>query len=208
MVLAEDERGWGALCRAATAIHDDLWAVACVMDDGHTRLGIAVLDAIGFFNDDVAAVRHRLAAEWKLDYTVVCSTHNHSTPDLMGLWGPDFFHTGVDSRYRQAVIAAAVQALGDAVSALQPARVAFHEIPTPPDGLVTDTRKPTVFDADIRLMHFTNPTNGFPGLSAGSPGKRCRNERHPGDAGRQWHPSICQRRRGRPDEHHPVGDRS
>ena len=146
--------------RAATAIHDDLWAVACVVDDGHTRLGIAVLDAIGFFNDDVAAVRRRLAAEWKLDYTVVCSTHNHSTPDLMGLWGPDFFHTGVDSRYRQEVIAAAVQALGDAVSDLQPARVAFHEISTPPDGLVTDTRKPTVFDADIRLMHFTNPTNG------------------------------------------------
>src|SRR6266446_6745481 len=25
--------------RAATAIHDDLWAVACVLDDGHTRLG-------------------------------------------------------------------------------------------------------------------------------------------------------------------------
>src|SRR6187455_1866832 len=37
--------------RAATAVHDDLWAVAAVIDDGWTRLGIVSLDAIGFFQD-------------------------------------------------------------------------------------------------------------------------------------------------------------
>ena len=105
-------------------------------------------------------VRRRLAPEWKIQYAVVCATHNHSTPDLMGLWGPDYLHTGVDPRYQEQVIAASVRALGEAVAALQPARVAFHEIQTPPGGLVADTRKPEVFDADIRVMHFTHPTNG------------------------------------------------
>jgi hypothetical protein len=146
--------------RTATAIHDDLWAIACLLDDGHTRLGIVGLDAIGFFHDDVVAVRRRCAAEWKLDYTMVCSMHNHSTPDLMGLWGKDFLHTGVDARYRQQVIAAAAKALGDAVAALQPARVAFHEIAMPTDGLVADTRKPIVFDPGVRVMHFTSVANG------------------------------------------------
>jgi len=117
--------------RAATSIHDDLWAVAAVFDDGYTRLGIVALDAIGFFHDDVIAVRRACAQAWKLDYTIVCSLHNHSTPDLMGLWGPDFLHTGVDPLYRQQVIAGAARALGDAVAGLQPARVAVHEIPTP-----------------------------------------------------------------------------
>ena len=142
--------------RAATAIHDDLWAIACVVDDGYTRFGVVALDAIGFFHDDAVAVRRGCAPEWKLDYTTVCSTHNHSTPDLMGLWGADVLHTGVDPRYRQQVIAAATKALGDAIAALQPARVAFHEIATPTDGLVADTRKPIVFDPDIRVMHFTS----------------------------------------------------
>ncbi len=146
--------------RAATAIHDDLWAIACVLDDGYTRFGVVALDAIGFFHDDALAVRRGCSPEWKLDYTTVCSTHNHSTPDLMGLWGADVLHTGVDARYRQQVIAAATKALGDAVAALQPTRVAFHEIATPPDGLVADTRKPIVFDPDIRVMHFTSVTNG------------------------------------------------
>ena len=146
--------------RAATKIHDDLWAIACVLDDGSTRLGVVVLDAIGFFHDDVIAVRRQLAPEWKIDYSIVCSTHNHSTPDLMGLWGPDYLHTGVDARYKGQVIAAAASALGSAVAALEPARVAFHEIPVATEGLVDDTRKPFVFDPGIRVMHFTRLGTG------------------------------------------------
>jgi len=146
--------------RAATAIHDDLWAIACVLDDGHTRLGVVALDAIGFFHDDTLEVRRGCPQRWKLDYITVCSTHNHSTPDLMGLWGPDFLHTGVEARYRRQVIAAATKALGQAVKALQPARVAFHEIASPTEGLVADTRQPIVFDPDIRVMHFTSAANG------------------------------------------------
>lgn len=146
--------------RAATGIHDDLWAVACVLDDGDTRIGIVGLDAIGFFHDDVIAVRRACRPEWKLDYAIVCAMHNHSTPDLMGLWGPNPLRSGVDERYRRQVISAAAQALGDATAALQPALVAFHEIPMSPDGLVADTRKPIVFDPDIRVMHFTSPTQG------------------------------------------------
>lgn len=145
--------------RAATGIHDDLWAIACVVDDGHARLGILALDAIGFFHDDVVAVRRACAEAWNLNYVVVSSTHNHSTPDLMGLWGPHPLRSGVDSVYREQVIAAAAKALGDAVAALQPARVAYHELPMPTDGLVADTRKPIVFDPDVRVMHFTSVTD-------------------------------------------------
>lgn len=145
--------------RAATALHDDLWAVACVVDDGQTRLGLVALDAIGLFHDDVLAVRRRLAPDLKLDYTIVCATHNHSTPDLLGLWGPHPLRTGVDRRYREQVIATTARVLEEAVAALQPALVAFEQIPMPTAGLVTDTRKPEVFDPEIRLMHFVEPTN-------------------------------------------------
>ena len=146
--------------RTATNIHDDLWAVACVIDDGHSRVGVVSLDAIGFFHDDVISVRKRLAADWKIDYAIVCSTHNHSTPDLMGLWGPTVLRTGVNARYREQVIQSAAEAMGAAVTSLQPTRISSHEILTKPDGLLTDTRKPEVYDADIRVLHFTSPSNG------------------------------------------------
>lgn len=146
--------------RAATAIHDDLWAVACVLDDGVTRVGIVALDAIGFFEDDVIEVRNRLSPGWKLDYVTVCSLHNHSTPDLMGIWGSSALKTGVDPLYRKQVIAAAANALSAATTGLRPCAYAIHEIPTPPDGLVADTRLPHVFDSDIRAIHFVDPASG------------------------------------------------
>ena len=146
--------------RVATKIHDDLWAIACVIDDGRTRVGIVALDAIGFFHDDVIDVRKRLYPLSKIDYAIVTSTHNHSTPDLMGLWGRDYWHTGVDDLYQVNVVSAAAKALDRAAAALQPARMAVHEIPMMTEGLVADTRLPEVFDPDVRVLHFTSPTNG------------------------------------------------
>ena len=146
--------------RRATTVHDDLWAIACVMDDGISRLGIVGLDSIGFFHDDVVRVRRQLPPDWKLNYTVICSTHNHSTPDLMGLWGPDYLHTGVNPAYLQQVRQACVAVLGAAVTNLQPARASFFEIPTETDGLVADTRKPIVFDPNIRVMRFVEASSG------------------------------------------------
>lgn len=143
--------------RAATGVHDDLFAVALVVDDGHSRLGIVSVDSIGIFNDDVIRVRRRLTSDLKFDYVVVCATHNHSTPDLMGLWGPSPLQSGVDAQYRDQVIDGAAEALKIAVSQLQPAEMSLREIPVDPKGLVADTRQPEVFDPNLRLMLFTRP---------------------------------------------------
>lgn len=145
--------------RRATGLHDDLWAIATVLDDGHTRLGIAVLDAIGMFHDDVVAIRRALPADLRLDYVVVCTTHNHSTPDLLGLWGPSPFRSGVDPAYRQQVLQTTARCLAEAAAALRPARMALLEIPMTVEGLIADTRPPIVFDPDIRVMLFLDATN-------------------------------------------------
>lgn len=140
--------------RSATGVHDDLWAVGVVLDDGWTRVGIVSLDAIGFFQDDVVRVRQRLGAEAKIDFAIVTATHNHSTPDLMGLWGPSIFKTGVDPAYREQVIVACARVLQEAARGLRPALVNVQELALPTEGLVSDTRKPEVFDPDLRVMHF------------------------------------------------------
>ena len=146
--------------RSATNIHDNLEAVGVVIDNGQRRIALVSIDAIGFFHDDVVAVRKRIAADLKVDYTVVCSTHNHSTPDLLGLWGPDALHSGVNPRYREQVIAACVGVVEDAVRSLKTARMAAHELTVSPAGLVADTRKPEVYDPDVRVLHFLDAANG------------------------------------------------
>ena len=48
--------------RAAAGVHDDIYARAVLWDDGNTIVALVVLDAIGFFHDDVITVR-KMAAE-------------------------------------------------------------------------------------------------------------------------------------------------
>ncbi|MGE3507894.1 MAG: hypothetical protein AB7N65_03315 [Vicinamibacterales bacterium] len=142
--------------RRATAIHDDLWAVAAVIHDGDHSVAIVALDAIGLFHDDVIEIRERVAASQAIDYVIVTSTHNHSAPDLMGLWGPRTGFNGVDQQYREQVLAAASRAIVSAAAALAPARLSLFELPLRPDGLVADSRDPQVFDSTIRVMHFAH----------------------------------------------------
>ena len=48
----------------------------------------------------------------------------------------------------------------EAGAALTEARLALHEVPVPPTGLLADTRLPLVFHSDLRVMHFTAASDG------------------------------------------------
>lgn len=141
--------------RPAAGILEDIQAIAAVFDDGAHRVGIVALDAIGFFHDDVITVRELLPPEWGIDYLLVCSTHCHEVPDLMGIWGRSPLRSGVNPAYRRLVIERTVEAVGAAAGSLQPVRMSLYSVPDLREGLVNDTRRPDVPDPDLRLARFT-----------------------------------------------------
>ena len=150
--------------RPATGIHDDLWARAMVIDDGKTRLAIVVLDAIGFMNNDVIDVRNRISPESGITYAIISSTHTHEGPDLLGLWGPNPLHSGINPAHMEFVKNQAAKAIEVAAKGLRPVRMSVAQDLTGAENLVLDTRKPEVFDSGLRLLRFldkeTNATLG------------------------------------------------
>lgn len=138
--------------RAANGVHDDLWARTMVLDDGVSRIAIVALDAIGFSNDSVIRVRERVAELAPVTYTVVCSTHVHEAPDLIGLWGPTHFSSGLNKRYEDFVIEQAALSVAKAVGNLRPARLRAAQDLENPRSLVTDSRLPRVLDPGLRLV--------------------------------------------------------
>jgi len=82
--------------KPANGIHDDVWSRAVVIDDGKTRIALVSLDAVGFMHPDVIDIRQAIPKELNIDYTLISSTHTHESNDLVGIWGPDIFHSGVD----------------------------------------------------------------------------------------------------------------
>ncbi len=146
--------------KPANGIHDDLWARSMIIDDGRTRLAIVSIDAIGLMNDDIIDIRNMLPPDAAITFLTVTSTHNHETPDLMGLWGNSMFRSGVNPEYLALVKKQIVQSVITATKNLRPALFEISEDPTGAIPLVKDTRKPEVFDSGLRLIKAVDKEKG------------------------------------------------
>ncbi len=147
--------------RPAAGVHDDLWARAMVVDDGQTRLALVVLDVIGFMHNDVIDVRHLIPKDLNINYTIVCSTHNHEAPDLIGIWGKNPFKSGVNREYLKFVKRQAANVIMQAFRNLRPAKFRFAQDLEGARALVTDTRRPYVLDPGLRLMQAIDAHTGM-----------------------------------------------
>jgi hypothetical protein len=146
--------------KPAQGVYDDLWARAMVLDDGQTRIAWVALDAIGFFGCDVIDVRKKLPETLGIDYVILSSSHTHSAPDLMGLWGPRDLRSGVDPDYKDYVKRQSVAAIAAAVEQLRPARFRFATDPESAASMITDTRKPVIFNPELRIMQAVDLETG------------------------------------------------
>lgn len=145
--------------RAANGVHDQLWARTMVIDDGITRFSLTVIDAIGFFHDELIDIRKRINNNAGITYSIISSTHNHEAPDLMGLWGPKKLKSGVNTNYLEYVKNQIVSSIEEAAGNLQPARMKFATDLTGLSSLVSDTRSPIIMDDGLRVMQVLEMEN-------------------------------------------------
>lgn len=146
--------------RPANGVHDSLWARSMVIDDGKTRMALCAIDAIGLGNDEIIAARKRIKKDLRLDYVIIASTHVHSAPDLMGMWGPAFYKRGVDPEYMEYIIRQISRSIETAARSTHPARLRFAQDLTGAQSLVGDSRAPKVFDPGIRVMQAVDAQTG------------------------------------------------
>lgn len=92
--------------RKFTGIHDSLYAKAVVITKGDEQLAMVTLDCIGLLYPDVVRIRKRASELFGFNESriIVSSTHSHSGPDVVGIWGSDYQHSGVDSVYMDFLV--------------------------------------------------------------------------------------------------------
>lgn len=146
--------GYG-LNRKATGVHDPLWARAVVLKDGGKKVALVSVDLIGLQYPNVLKIRRALPG---FEYVLVSSTHQHEGPDVIGLWGPDRAHSGVDPSYLETVEQKVAAAVRKAEGGLAPASVAYGTADD--ESLVSDSRLPKVKDGVLRVLKFTAPAGG------------------------------------------------
>lgn len=115
--------------RRSEGVHDPLYARALVLDQGGFRLALVAMDVVGLQRGDVLKLHERIAREgFDPRHVVLTSTHNHSGPDTVGLWGLPPFHSGQSDRYMARLGAGILDALRAARDALRPAEIAVQGI--------------------------------------------------------------------------------
>ena len=145
-----DRRSTG--CELSQGVHDDLYAKCLLLRVGDTQLGFLSLDLIGIFYDDVEEFR-RLAFETGLESegVIVSSTHQHSGPDTLGLWGPEPTVSGVDLEYMRFLKKRMVDVLYEASRNLKPARLKLSRTRMP-SGVARNSRDPNLLDDEITVL--------------------------------------------------------
>ncbi len=147
--------------RQATGVHDDVWSRMIVVEQGDVRVGLVVLDCVGFFHQDVERVREAAkAAGLDLDDVIVTSTHVHESKDTMGMWGADVSKSGYDDAYQQFIVDQTVSGLSEAVAALQPAALTVGAVDD--SDYLRDSRLPLVIDPTVHTLQFDAVDGGAP----------------------------------------------
>jgi hypothetical protein len=135
--------------RAATKVHDPLFARAVVLKHDGQKIALVSIDLVGFFNPNVLRVRELLPG---FTYVLVSSTHNHEGPDTLGLWGPNAFQSGIDKDYIARVEKDIVNAVKTASGFARPVSAVLGTARAP--DLLHDAREPYVKHDELTAVRF------------------------------------------------------
>lgn len=135
--------------RAATGVHDPLFARGMLLSDGTKKIAVVSLDLIGWSYPSTVRIRKQLP---NIDYVIICSTHNHQGPDTIGIWGESPIKRGSSDAYNAQVESTVVDLVRKLEPSLQDVTAEFGKVDRP--DLVQDTRLPNVIDPTIRVLRF------------------------------------------------------
>ena len=149
--------------RAATGVHDPIWARAIVFEQGESRVALVSLDVTGWFNTEVAPTRALLSDRGvDLDLLIVAATHNHEGPDTFGLWGETESVSGMDPDYNAQVRAWTADAVEAAIADLREVgemKLGTLDLTTRPEGMrnyINDYRDPQIIDPLLTAAQFVD----------------------------------------------------
>jgi hypothetical protein len=141
--------------RAATGVHDPLFARAVVLRNAGRKIALVSVDSIGLPYPSVVRARAELK---DFNYVLVASTHSHDSPDVIGIWGPPPGRSGVVPEYVKFVEQQIVEAVRKADEAAVPTRAEYATAED--ESLLGDFRLPEIYDGVLRLLRFTRVSDG------------------------------------------------
>ncbi len=173
-----------------TGVVDDIYARCLAVESEQARIVFLSLDLIGLFGDFTKALASKLGPRAVASaHLFVASTHMHSGPDTMGVWGPSFDQTGYNDDYAEFLLEASAEAVRESIDSARPADAFF--VLEEADLGISNHREPGELSCDLWCLSFKDASGTLGSLvsytaqpelaprdddriSAGYPGEACR----------------------------------
>jgi len=143
--------------RTFKGIQDSLYVKVLLVANEAQSIAFVTYDCIGMLYPQLEKIRNMLSQRSKaipVSHIVMSSTHTHAGPDVVGLWGPDLMHSGVDTAYMQRVAEATVSSLSDAMQRMQPVKAVYAKTEHDFDW-VKNISEPDELDRTVSILQFT-----------------------------------------------------
>ncbi|ULQ52211.1 hypothetical protein [Flavihumibacter fluvii] len=144
--------------RKFTRVHDNLFVKAVVISSATTSIAIFTVDCIGMLYPQLQQVRELVGKTlpgFPVEHIIMSSTHTHSGPDVVGIWGPDPMHSGVDSLYLREFVTTAAAQIVKAYKNRKSAW-ALYANTVHGQGWVENISQPAEVDRSVTILQFTN----------------------------------------------------
>jgi hypothetical protein len=152
----------------ARHVHDELHARCLALDDGTTRIALAIVDTTMIARDLVERAKQRVhaATGLPLDRILIAATHTHSTPRAVPISG-----AAHETEYQEFLVGRIADGIRRAVNNLAPARIGWG-VGSKPEFLFNrrwllkpDARVPNPYGETTDRVQM-NPPPGSPNLAA------------------------------------------
>ena len=111
-------------------VHDNLYVKAVTIANTENNITILSFDCIGLLYPQLEAIRSKIRQEVpsiNAGHIVMSSTHTHAGPDVVGIWGKDLAHSGVNEKHMQLIVDRAVEAIKEAAQQKTPTTISYAE---------------------------------------------------------------------------------
>ncbi|MFC1654347.1 neutral/alkaline non-lysosomal ceramidase N-terminal domain-containing protein [Myxococcota bacterium] len=146
--------------RPCAGVRDPIYARVLALSDGTTPLVIVSLDLVGLSLVRTRRIREMLTREHPDSILLVC-THNHQSPDTLGLWGPALFNTlpyrtGLDRGYMAWLEERIVDCVRSALEQARPARLHLASGEFDKNDRWIHNERTKTRDRTVRVIHLAD----------------------------------------------------
>ena len=138
--------------RDSTGNHDPLFARALVLKRGDHEQILVAVDLVGLFRPFIRETLAEIPG-LPIDEVIVASTHDHSSPDSMGIWGHPPFTSGLDKDFMAKVRRGIVQSIQDARARVAPAEIGYATTAVDPVDFIKNANRKNLVDPESTVIH-------------------------------------------------------